>query len=77
MLTEFFLFQEKKCLANQILLVSHFNKYLLKVRIVFSIRNYFLLCSCRYIEGGKGGVWITFHNEKKAVSRFMCLKKAF
>jgi hypothetical protein len=27
---------------------------------------------------GKGGVgvWITFHNEKKAVSRFTCLKKA-
>jgi hypothetical protein len=30
-----------------------------------------------FVEGGKGGgVWITFHNEKKAVSRFTCLKKA-
>jgi hypothetical protein len=34
-----------------------------------------LLHGYYFFEGGKWGVWITFHNEKKAVSRFTCLKK--
>jgi hypothetical protein len=40
-------------------------------------RQEFCFLLYAYVEGGKGGgVWVTFHNENKAFSRFTCLKKA-
>ena len=61
---------KKKCLANQILLILRivslikkisFNKYFLEVRIVFSIRNYFLLCS-----------WDTVYWQTIGISTYIC-----